>query len=146
MSKTISLEQLPRQVESLLREAWEGHDSVVLESDGEPVAVVVLIEDYLRLHPESNKSETAEMPSALDYELPADLLDAYHRLLDKKFTSGLTPDEEAELAKIDKQLDEAELATPLIQSTLTKTGKQHERWMHTLNDVITKLRELRESP
>jgi len=32
MSKTISLDQLPRQVESLLRIAWEEHDSIFLSA------------------------------------------------------------------------------------------------------------------
>ena len=100
--------------------------------------------------------ETTEALSDLSYELPADLLNAYHRLLNKKFSYGLTPDEEAELVQLDKQLDEAELATPLVQSTLTKATQQHKQWMRrktkssvafcTLDDVITKLRELRESP
>lgn len=155
MSKTISLDQLPRQVESLLQVAWEGHESIILERKGKPVAVVLPMEEYLRLHPETKKAEvksnyeekaeTTGALSALSYELPADLLDAYHRLLDKKFNSGLTADEEIELARLDRQLDEAELATPLVQSTLTTAAQQHERWMRTLNEVITKLRELREA-
>ena len=156
MSKKISLDQLPSHVESLLRVAWEGHDSIVLERQGEPVAAVVPMEEYLRLHPETKKtevkpykeekSETTEVLSPLSYELPAELLKAYNRLLDKKFSSGLTADEEAELAKLDGQLDEAELATPLVQSTLTTAEQQHKQWMHTLDEVITKLRGLRESP
>jgi len=55
MSKTISLDQLPPQVESLLRVAWEVHESIVLEHEGEPVAVVLPIEEYIRLHPDINK-------------------------------------------------------------------------------------------
>ena len=156
MSKTISLDQLPSHVESLLRVAWEGHDSIVLERQGEPVAAVVPLEEYLRLHPETKKTEvkpheeekleTTEVLSTLSYELPAELLKAYNSLLDKKFSSGLTAEEEAELAKLDGQLDEAELATPLVQSTLTTATHQHKQWMRTLDEVITKLRELRESP
>ena len=152
MSKTISLNQLPRQVESLLLEACEGRDNVVLERDGELVAAVVPIEEYLRLHPETKKTEemveTTKTPSDLSYELPADLLDAYHSLLNKKFSYGLTPDEEYELVQLDKQLDEAELATPLVQSTLTKAEQQHKQWMRrktkssvafcTLDEVIAK--------
>lgn len=153
MSKTISLDQLPRQVESLLRLAWEGRESIILKRKGMPVAAVLPMEEYLRLYPETQKvevkpnceekAETTEALSALSYELPADLLDAYHRLLNKKFSSGLTADEETELARLDQQLDEAELATPLVQSTLTKSAQQHKRWMRTLNEVINKLRELR---
>ena len=140
--------------------AWEGHDSIVLERQGEPVAAVVPMEEYLRLHPETKKTEvkphkeekleTTEVLSTpdksgftnLSYELPAELLQAYNSLLDKKFSSGLTADEEAELAKLDGQLDEAELATPLVQSTLTTSEQQHKQWMRTLDEVITKLREL----
>jgi hypothetical protein len=72
------------------------------------------------------------------------LLEAYQRLLDKKFDSGLTPDEETELARLDQQLDEAELATPLVQSILMQAAERDKRWMRTLDEVITKLRELRE--
>jgi len=156
MSKAISLDQLPSHVESLLRVAWEGHDSIVLERQSEPVAAVVPMEEYLRLHPETKKTEvkphkeekleTTEALSTLSYELPAELLKAYNSLLDKKFSSGLTADEEAELAKLNGQLDEAELATPLVQSTLTTAEQQHKQWMRTLDEVITKLRGLRESP
>ena len=74
--------------------------------------------------------------------------------MDKKFSSGLTADEEAELAKLNGQLDEAELATPLVQSILTTAEQQHKQWMRrktkssvafcTLDEVITKLHELRE--
>lgn len=155
MSKTISLDQLPRQVESLLQVAWEGHESIILERKGKPVAAVLPMEEYFRLHPEAKKTEvkpnyeekaeTTEALSALSYELPADLLETYYSLLNKKFSNGLTPDEKAELARLDQQLDEAELATPLVQSALTKAAQKHERWMCTLNEVISKLRELRES-
>lgn len=155
MSKTISLDQLPSHVESLLRVAWEGNDSIVFEQQGEPVAAVVPMEEYLRLHPETKKtevkphkeekSETTEALSTLSYELPAELLKAYNRLLDKKFSSGLTAGEEAELVKIDQKLNEAELETPLVQSTLTKAAQQHKQWMRTLDEVITKLRGLRVS-
>jgi len=75
------------------------------------------------------------------YELPDDLLETYHSLLNKKFSSGLTPEEESELARLDQQLDEAELTTPLVQSIMTKSRNQHEKWIRTLNEVITKLRE-----
>jgi len=95
---------------------------------------------------EEEKSETMVAEPTLSYALPEDLLEAYHRLLDKKFSSGLTPGEESKLALLDKQLDEAELTTPLVQSIMTTEGRRHKRWMRTLNEVITKLRELRESP
>jgi hypothetical protein len=36
------------------------------------------------------------------------------------------------------------LATPLIQSMLTKVAERDKQWMQTLDEVITKLRELRE--
>ena len=146
MSITISLDQFPRQVESLLRVAWEKHESIILERKGKPMAAVLPMEEYLRLYSEAKKVETTKALSELSYELPADLLDAYHSLLNKKFSYGLTPDEEAELVRIDQQLDNAELATPLVQSTLTKTAHKHEQWMRTLNEVISKLRDLRESP
>src|SRR5579859_7862106 len=36
---------------------------------------------------------------AASYELPADLLQQYHALLDQKFSSGLTADQETELER-----------------------------------------------
>jgi antitoxin (DNA-binding transcriptional repressor) of toxin-antitoxin stability system len=57
MSKTVSLDQFPRQVESLLRVAWEGHESIILECKGKPVAAVLPMEEYLRLHSEAKKTE-----------------------------------------------------------------------------------------
>ncbi|MBI1925805.1 type II toxin-antitoxin system Phd/YefM family antitoxin [Candidatus Poribacteria bacterium] len=136
MSQTISLDQLPRKAENLLRGVWEGHESIVIERDGKPVAAVVPMNEYLRLYPETEKvdvktnegrkTETTAAPSLLSYELPADLLAAYHRLLNKKFSFGLMPDEEAELTRLDQQLDEAELATPLVQSILTTAEDKHE--------------------
>lgn len=143
MSKKISLEQLPPQIESLLEVALKEHESIVFEHEGSKVAAVVPMDEYIRLHPEIKKAET-KTQDRLSYELPEHLLSAYHRLLDKKFSSGLTASEEAELEKLDKQLDEAELATPLVQSIITKSTHRHKRWMRTLNEVITKLRELRE--
>jgi prevent-host-death family protein len=52
MRKAISLDQLPPKLERLLRAAWEEQESVVLERNGEPVAAVVPMADYQRLHPE----------------------------------------------------------------------------------------------
>ena len=109
MNKTISLDQLPPQIENLLRTIWEGNESLVLEQDGKPVAVVVPMDEYRRWHP-------TEGENAFSYELPADLLAAYHTLLDKKFSSGLTPQEENELTQLSQQLDDAEAVQPLVQS------------------------------
>ena len=51
MNKTISLDQLPPQIENLLRTIWEGNESLVLEQDGKPVAAVVPMDEYRRWHP-----------------------------------------------------------------------------------------------
>lgn len=138
MNKTISLDQLPPQVENLLRTIWEGNESLVLEQDGKPVAAVVPMAEYRRWHP-------PEGENAFSYELPADLLAAYHTLLDKKFSSGLTPPEENELTQLSQQLDDVEAAQPLVQSIWSRAAAQDKKWMQTLEEVITKLRELRES-
>ena len=50
MNETVSLDQLPPQVESLLRAVWEGNESLVLEQDGKPVAVVVPMDEYRKWH------------------------------------------------------------------------------------------------
>jgi prevent-host-death family protein len=154
MSKTISVEELPRKAERLLRTAWEGHESVVLERNGEPVAAVVPMDEYRRWHSDIQKADgkepkskkTAEPPeSSLAYELPPDLLAEYHRLLDKKFSEGLTPAEEAELERVGKELDEADMNTPLGQAILTQAQEQHEQWMRRMDKVMETLRTLKES-
>jgi hypothetical protein len=81
---------------------------------------------------------------ALSYDLPSDLLDAYHRLLDRKFARGLTPEEEAELARVSQNLDEAEAATPLYQSSDAKLRRQHARTLAMLDEIIEKVKALEE--
>ena len=137
MSKTISLDQLPHQAENLLRTIWETHESLVLEHNGKPVAAIVPMDEYRKWHPEEDENRFA-------YELPDQLLEVYHRLLDKKFSSGLTPEEEIELARLDRQLDDAEAAQPLIQSIQRRTTVLDENWTQRFEEVITKLRELKE--
>ena len=134
MNKTISLDDFPRQVENLLRATWEAHESLVLEHNGKPVAAIVPMDEYRKLHPDEN---------AAAYELPVHLLEAYHGLLDKKFSTGLTPEEEVELAQLDEQLNEAEAAQPLIQSMQKRSAARDENWMQRFEEVIARLRELR---
>ncbi len=133
MNKTISLDDLPRQVENLLRATWEAHESLVLEYNGKPVAAIVPMDEYRKLHPDEN---------AAAYELPVHLLEAYHSLLDKKFSMGLTPEEEVELTQLDEQLNEAEAAQPLIQSMQKRSAARDENWMQRFEEVMAKLRSL----
>lgn len=137
MRKTISLDQLPPQIEDLLRATWEGHESLVLEDNGKPVAAIVPMDEYRKWY-----SDTDE--NVFDYELPTDLLEAYHKLLDKKFSNGLTPQEEVELAELDQRLNDAEAAQPLIQSMQKRTASCDEDWKKRFEEVVTKLRELKE--
>ena len=138
MNKTISLDDLPRQVENLLRATWEGHESLVLEQNGEPVAAIVPMDEYRKWHPDEDEN-------AFTYELPTHLLEVYHSLLDKKFSTGLTPEEDVELSELDQQLDEAEAAQPLIQTMHRRATTRDENWMQRFEEVMTKLRELRET-
>ena len=119
MNKTISLDDLPRQVENLLRTTWEGHESLVLEQNGKPVAAIVPMDEYRKWHPDENEN-------AFAYELPMHVLEAYHGLLDKKFSTGLTEEEEITLSKLDQQLDDAEATQPLIQSMQRRTKARDE--------------------
>lgn len=137
MNKSISLNQFPSQVENLLREISQGNESLVLEDDGKPVGAVVPMDEYLKLHPHKDEA-------AFSYELPTELLAAYHRLLDKKFSVGLTLQEEAELTGLNEQLDDAEAAQPLVQLIRTQAAVTDEKWVRTFQEAITKLRELRE--
>ena len=136
MRKTISLDQLPRQIENLLRASWEGHESLVLEDDGKPVAAIVPMDEYRKWHSDIDEN-------GFDYELPTDLLETYHKLLDKKFSTGLTPQENIELAQLDQQLNDVEAAQPLIQSMQKRTAARDEDWKQRFEEVVTKLRELK---
>ena len=136
MNKTISLDDLPRQVENLLRATWEAHESFVLEHNGKPVAAIVPMDEYRKLHPDADEN-------AFAYELPMPVLEAYHGLLDKKFSTGLTKEEEITLSKLDQQLDETETAQSLIQSMQRRSAARDENWMQRFDQVIAKLRELR---
>ena len=137
MNKTISLEQLPPQIENLLQTNWEAQESLVLEHNGQPVAAIVPMDEYRKWYPEKDEN-------AFDYELPAALLEAYHKLLDKKFSTGLTSEEEVKLAELDQQLNDAEAAQPLIQSMQQHAALRDENWKQRFEEVVTKLRELKE--
>ena len=137
MGKTISLDQLPRQIENLLRASSEEHESLVLEHKGKPIAAIVSTDEYRKWHPD-------ESENAFDYELPTEILEGYHKLLDKKFSNGLTPQEEVELTQLDQQLNDAEAAQPLIQSMQKRTAARDENWKQRFEDIVTKLRELKE--
>ena len=137
MNKTISLDDLPRQVENLLRTTWEGHESLVLEQNGKPVAAIVPMDEYRKWHPDEDEN-------AFTCELPVHILEEYHGLLDKKFSTGLTKEEEITLSKLDQQLDDAEATQPLIQSMQRRTKARDENWMQRFEEVMSKLRELRE--
>jgi len=112
----------------------------VLEHNGKPVAAIVPMGEYRKWHP-------VEDENAFDYELPEDLLKAYHELQDRKFSTGLTPEEEVKLAQLDKELDDlddTEAAQPLIQSMQNRALAQEENWEKRFKDAIAKLRELKE--
>lgn len=130
MNKTISLDQLPPQIENLLRTISEGNESLVLEQDGKPVAAVVSMDEYRRWHP-------PEGENAFSYELPAALLAAYHELLDKKFSAGLTPQEENELTQLSQQLDDAEAEQPLVQSIGARAAAEDKKWIADPSDSVT---------
>ena len=127
MNKTISLDQLPPQIENLLRTISAGNESLVLEQDGKPVAAVVSMDEYRRWHPTEN---------AFSYELPADLLAAYHGLLDKKFSTGLTPQEENELTQLSQQLDDVEAVQPLVQSIGARAAAEDKKWIADPSDSV----------
>lgn len=137
MNKTISLNELPNQVESLIREISQGSEGIVFEDDGKAVGAVVSMDEYLKLHPH-------EDDDAFIYELPADVLSAYHKLLDKKFSTGLTLQEEAELTGLKEKLDDAESAQPLVQLIRARAADRDEKWIRTFQETMAKLRELRE--
>jgi prevent-host-death family protein len=145
MNQTISLNELPRKAEKLLRIAWEGHESVVLEKNGKPIAAVIPMDEYRRLYPETEPvdDETEQEPTpedSLAYDLPEELLNTYHELVSKKLLNGLTSDEEAEFERVGAELDAADAATPLERNA----WKAHERRMAELDELRAKRKMLLE--
>jgi prevent-host-death family protein len=138
MNQTISLNELPRKAEKLLRIAWERRESVVLEKNGEPIAAVIPMDEYRRLQSETVDAKT-EPENSLAYDLPKGLVDAYHALVSKKLLDGLTPDEEAEFERVGAELDAADAATPLERNA----WKAHERRMAELDELRAKLHDLK---
>jgi hypothetical protein len=76
------------------------------------------------------------------FTLPADLLAAYHRLVDKRFSEGLTPGEEMELREVSRKLDSAESLTPMERAIDAKSTHEHQKRIEVLNDVIARLKSL----
>jgi hypothetical protein len=99
-----------------------------------------------KLSSRSAVSARSPEPASRAYELPDSLLSAYHRLLDKKFSEGLTPEEERELATIDQELDEAGAQTPLEQAIETRSREERERRTALMNEIHRLLKSLRRHP
>ena len=78
-----------------------------------------------------------------EHELPGDLLQAYHRLLDKKFSDGLSLGEEGKLKQIGQQLDEADARTPLEQDLDSRAKAKHQERMSILSNVLSELHSLK---
>jgi hypothetical protein len=97
-----------------------------------------------RRKPDKADSPTGTASSAVvaRYELPADLLQQYHTLLDQKFSSGLTADQETELERVGALLDAADSTTPLEQDAAAQAQKAHQTRMSILDNVIAQLKSL----
>jgi prevent-host-death family protein len=134
MGKTIPVDQLPREAERLLCAAWEEHESVVLERNGEPVAAVVPMDEYRRLRPAWAES------GPLVEELPAGLVERYQGLVSKRFAHGLTSEEEAELERLGAELDAADAATPLEREADARARREHDRRISILIEILGRLR------
>jgi hypothetical protein len=78
------------------------------------------------------------------YELPADLLQRYHELLDRKFSGGLSAEDEVELERVGTALDVADVATPLERGSATGAADLHQQRLKILDDVIVQLKSLLE--
>jgi prevent-host-death family protein len=157
MGKTIPIDQLPREAERLLRAAWEEQESVVLERDGEPVAAVVPMDEYRRMQigsaearskpgtpeqgagPVDIRPALAVPPAEL---LTAGLVESYQRLVSKKLTEGLPPEEEAELERLGAELDAADAVTPAERDADARARREHDRRISVLTDILGKLRSL----
>jgi excisionase family DNA binding protein len=89
-------------------------------------------------------ADSADSVLTTRYELPAELLSRYHDLLDHKYTTGLTVDQETELERVGALLDAADLATPLEQEAAAQAQQAHRERMAILDNVISQLKSLLE--
>jgi hypothetical protein len=92
------------------------------------------------LQPRGTTSRSPAGPEA--FTLSSDMLAAYHRLVDKRFSEGLTTGEEMELREISRKLDAAELSTPIERAIEAKSTHEHQESLEVLNDVIARLKSL----
>ncbi len=107
-----------------------------------PLSGLVDDEDRYRLRVEliDRLLEAIDPENALAYALPQDLHAVYQNLVIKKhFQGGLTPDEEQEMASLQKRLQQAHMATPLIRTTRRKAAADHEKRIRSLNASIQQL-------
>ena len=88
--------------------------------------------------------ETDASAVSAGYELPADLLQRYHELLDHKFSAGLSAGEETELEHVGEALDAADLATSLEHEGANRASALHQQRLKILDDVIVQLKSLLE--
>jgi excisionase family DNA binding protein len=88
--------------------------------------------------------ETDALAGSIGYELPVELLQRYHELLDQKFGDGLSGEEEWELEQVGTALDTADMATPLEFEGANRAAALHQQRLQTLDDVIVQLKSLLE--
>jgi prevent-host-death family protein len=144
--ETIGSNEAKTQLPRLLDRVAKG-ETITITRHGISVARLVPVEakavpeDRRTIEglPEFHKGRplTAEL-----FSPPADLLAGYHRLVDKRFSEGLTPGEERRLSEVSHQLDRAELLTPIERAIDAKSTHEHQIRLEVLNDVIARLKSL----
>jgi hypothetical protein len=80
-----------------------------------------------------------------DNIVPAELLEKYHELSDRKLRGELTASEVSELQQIEQEIQEIEESPPVLQLLDQQEECRHKKMMESLEDISNKLKTLIES-
>jgi len=87
-------------------------------------------------------------PKALVNEVnivPAELLEKYHELSDRRLRGELTASEVSELQQIEQEVQEIEESHPVLQLLDQQEERRYKKMMESLEDISNKLKTLIES-
>lgn len=80
-----------------------------------------------------------------DNIVPAELLEKYHELSDRRLRGELTASEVSELQQIEQEIQEIEESHPVLQLLDQQEERRHKKMMESLEDISNKLKTLIES-
>ena len=82
---------------------------------------------------------------AADNIVPAELLERYHELSDRRLRGELTASEVSELQQVEQEIQKIEESHPVLQLFEQQQEYRHRKMMESLEDISDKLKTLTES-